>query len=216
MIKKILSYAFPLKQKSFESRINPGLELRWEDGVLVLNSKKANYSFGNLHKVFDKTFYQLQIKSKEPLNVLLLGMGAGSVIKLLQNKYLPNCKITAVELDPIVIDIAANYFEIKENESLEIVGGDAALFVQEGKNKYDLIIADLFIDTIVPNLFTQELFYLKVAKSLNPNGMFIQNLMPKNKIQSEQAISSANQVFSNIKMLSPLPENKVMVCQKQV
>ena len=43
--------------------------------------------------------------------VLLLGMGAGSIIKLLQEKYDINCSITAIEKDEVVIELAKKYFD---------------------------------------------------------------------------------------------------------
>ena len=38
------------------SQINPYLEIKKEKGKYILNSKNVNYSYGGLHKAFQKIF----------------------------------------------------------------------------------------------------------------------------------------------------------------
>lgn len=49
------------------------------NGKLMLNANQSNYSFGGLHLIFEQLFDQIQIDKYDFKNVLLLGLGAGSI-----------------------------------------------------------------------------------------------------------------------------------------
>ena len=78
---------YPIVIETREGSVTPYLEVMKSNGKYVLNSHNANYSFGGLHILFDAFFKQIDIKKYDIKNVLLLGMGAGSVISLLKQKY---------------------------------------------------------------------------------------------------------------------------------
>ena len=87
-IKTILSYMYPTIIETREGSVTPYLEITKSNGKYVLNSHNANYSFGGLHILFDAFFKQINIKQYQIQSVLLLGMGAGSVVTLLKEKFL--------------------------------------------------------------------------------------------------------------------------------
>jgi tRNA1(Val) A37 N6-methylase TrmN6 len=87
---------------------------------MYLNSKNANYSFDGLHIIFNQLFQKIDINKFEFRNILILGMGAGSIISLLRDKYNISCPITAIEKDEVVIELAKKYFNIDKYKSLTI------------------------------------------------------------------------------------------------
>lgn len=143
------------------------------NGKKVLDSKNANYSYGSLEKVLD---YGLSLtKAERSSEVLVLGLGGGSVLGLLRKKYKYTGKITAVEIDPAVIDIALSEFDIKRFEPLELLCEDACEFVQKSSAKYGLIIIDIFIDINVPLQFFSSHFWDNIPKLLEDKGEVIFN-----------------------------------------
>ena len=62
---------------------NPHLEVAIEYGKTVLNTEHGNFSFGNLHTVFDEGFKKIKIEHRHINNCLLLGLGGGSVLDCL-------------------------------------------------------------------------------------------------------------------------------------
>ena len=54
MIKRLLSYLIPIKVFETPSDISSNLEITWNNGKLVLDSKNTNYSYGSLEKVLRK------------------------------------------------------------------------------------------------------------------------------------------------------------------
>lgn len=171
-MKKPLSYLWPLTKK-INTKHSGDLEVTWLNGRKILDSKNANYSYGSLEKVLD---YGLSfIKAERASEVLILGLGGGSVLSLLRKKYNYSGKITAVEIDTAIIEIAVNEFEIKQYEPLELICADAFEYVQKATNQYGLIIIDLFIDIEVPlNSFSTE-FWINICHLLQKNGEVIFN-----------------------------------------
>lgn len=77
------------------------------------------------------------------LNVLLLGVGGGAVIRQLQS-WRGNCRVTGIELDRVHVQIAQRFFGI-DSAQATLVEDDAVRWVRRHrKAAYDLIIDDLF------------------------------------------------------------------------
>ena len=154
---------------------NKYLEVAREDGNLVLNTENGNYSFGNLHKVFSHVFEREHFLGKTFKNILLLGMGAGSVINLLKNKFQQDGHITAIEIDADIIRIAGEYFELNQYRGLTVENADAYTYVNRTINRFDLIIVDIYIDLDVPQLFESNEFIDQLFHISTPGGMIIYN-----------------------------------------
>jgi spermidine synthase len=77
-----------------------------------------------------------------PLRVLVLGVGGGAVLKMLE-RFVPSAEMVGVDLDPVHIQVAREYFEVPE--SVQLHCADAMAWVRRYKGKpFDLIIEDLF------------------------------------------------------------------------
>jgi len=80
-------------------------------------------------------------------NVLILGLGAGSLVKHLYN-YFPDVNIVAVELREKVIELASEYFLLPDTDDRFSLFNQSAsewLLNHESTTKYDLIIVDMFL-----------------------------------------------------------------------
>lgn len=77
-----------------------------------------------------------------PRNVLLLGVGGGTVIRQLQQLF-PKVRITGVDLSKVHLDIARRFFGVDENHA-ELIEADAITWLRNCRRKFDFIIDDLF------------------------------------------------------------------------
>ncbi|MBJ2176113.1 methyltransferase domain-containing protein [Aureibaculum sp. A20] len=155
-MKKLFSYIYPVTKK-ITSKFSGELEITWYNGIKHLNSTNANYSYGSLQKILKIGLQKIDLSTCK--EILILGMGGGSVIKTLQNDFNYQHKITAVEIDPVIIKIADEEFDVKEGKNLSIICDDAKIFMQLNTKNFDLIIIDLYIDTKVPSPFLEYPFW---------------------------------------------------------
>lgn len=178
MIKRLLSYFLPIKIYETPSKTSKNLEVTWNNGYLVLDSKNTNYSFGSLQRALKKGLKYIgyeRIRNFE--SILVLGVAGGSVIETLKKKVKFDGKITGVEIDATVVDIANKYFGLNKYDNLEIVIDDAFEFVLKTKDTYDLIIIDIFQDTTMPNFLFEDFFINRINFLLNVNGFILFNTM---------------------------------------
>lgn len=178
MLKKYLSYILPIKIYQKKSQISKNLEVTWNNGQLVLDSENTNYSFGSLQRILRKGLKYIGFKRIQNFeNILVLGVAGGSVIKTLVDEVKFKGKITGVEIDEEVVKIANSYFKLNEIPNLELVIDDAFEFVLKTKEKYDLIIIDIFQDTTMPNFLFEDFFIKRINFLLKVNGFILFNTM---------------------------------------
>lgn len=178
MFKKYLSYFLPVNIHKKTSQISKNLEVTWNNGQLVLDSENTNYSYGSLQSILRKGLKYIGYSRIQNFNsVLVLGVAGGSVIKTLVDEVKFTGKITGVEIDKDVVEIANSFFKLDQIENLNIVVDDAFEFVLKTKEKYDLIIIDIFQDTTMPNFLFEDFFIQRVNFLLNINGFILFNTM---------------------------------------
>ena len=98
-------------------------------------------------------------KSYQPKNVLLLGLAGGSNARLINDLY-PNAEITAVEIDPFMIEIGIKYFDLLNVKNLQIVNMDALKFAADLKDEhYDLVLVDCFFGQEIPKKLESLTFF---------------------------------------------------------
>lgn len=144
-IRRALSWLWPVTEARVEGMFGP-IEARWEMGRLVANSAHGNQSFGSLHRIWQNTFDHIGLRSEPPGNVLLLGLGAGSVPWILHQELGLAPRIVAVELDPAMDRLARAQFKLDRLPDLQVVIGDATVQVHAITERFDLIVVDLFDD----------------------------------------------------------------------
>ena len=181
MIKRLLSYILPVKIYQKKSEFSKNLEVTWNNGYLVLDSENTNYSFGSLQRVLKKGLKYIgyeRINTFE--NILILGVAGGSVIETIKNDIKFKGKITGVEIDATAIEIANKYFGLNNYKNVEIIIEDAFEFILKTKEKYDLIVIDIFQDTTMPNFLFEDFFINRINFLLKVNGFILFNTMVLN------------------------------------
>lgn len=178
MLRKILSYFIPVNILKRDSAISQRLEVTLNNGKLVLDSKNTNYSYGSLQRILRKGLQYIGFERIRGFNnVLVLGVAGGSVIKTLADDIGYKGTITGVEIDPKVIELANGYFGLNEVRNCTIIIEDAFEYVLKCTEKYDLIIIDIFKDTVMPNFLFEDFFIQRVNNMLNVNGFILFNTM---------------------------------------
>ncbi|HEU4448933.1 MAG TPA: fused MFS/spermidine synthase [Gaiellaceae bacterium] len=107
--------------------------------------------------------------------ILFIGLGAGSSEKRMLDDF-PQLELHAVEIDPVVVDVAHRYFAVPEDDPrLEISVGDGRRFLAAGDERWDAVVIDAFFADAIPfHLVTREFLQL-VASRLEPGGVVVTN-----------------------------------------
>lgn len=201
MFKKLFSYILPVNIHKQNSSISKNIEITWANGELVLDSKNTNYSYGSLQRILRKGLKSIGFERILKMNhILVLGVAGGSVIKTLSEEIKFKGKITGVEIDSEIIKIANSYFQLDQIPNFEVVIDDAFEFVLKTKEKYDLIIIDIFQDTTMPNFLFEEFFQNRTCFLLKEKGIILFNTMclsEKENLRNKKYLEQVNsELFS--------------------
>jgi spermidine synthase len=144
-------------------------------GKYLLNAQSTNYSFGELHRGFQKALKHIDITRRPINNCLILGFGCGSVSSILRHELKLNFPITSVEKDPVVLKLGRKYFHTNQFSEHTIISGDAYEFVRQNQQKYDFIVFDIYIDNAIPSNFETDEFLRLLQTSLTEKGIVLYN-----------------------------------------
>jgi spermidine synthase len=112
----------------------------------------------------------------ETKRVLYIGLGGGSATKRAWRDF-PGAQLDVVELDPAVVDVAYEYFELPRDPRIAVDVDDGRRFLVKNEGPWDAIIVDAFYSDSIPfHLATQE--FLELARSrLKPGGIVATNII---------------------------------------
>lgn len=179
-IKKYLSHLFDIKIERCTSAFSEELEVVLSRGRYRLDTIDATYSFEDLYKNYDQAFSELDLNVDAVKNVLVLGLGLGSVPILMEQKYGFDAHYDALEIDGEVIRLAKKYLDSDLASKINFIEGDAASFEQfiPTDKKYDLLIFDVFIGPTTPCRFRTIYYLLRLKSVLSPpKGLLLYNVM---------------------------------------
>ena len=116
-----------------------------------------------------------------PRDVLLIGLGAGSLAKFIYHK-LPHARITVVEIDPQVEVVARLHFKLPDDPlRLRVVIGDGARFLLQDGGQYDYIFVDGFDKNGKAGVLDTEPFYQACRARLSEQGLLSVNLLSRSR-----------------------------------
>ena len=149
----------------------------WQNG----NSSSAEYvDTGNpAHRYVDASGLILEPVMDDVESMLVLG-GAALSLPVAFSRWKPEMRIDVVEIDPVVTELAAEYFAYGKAEypNIHVVHDDARVYLRDGDDLYDLIYLDVFdhLLTIPWTMVTVEAF-TDMADRLEPDGLFVANVL---------------------------------------
>ncbi len=116
--------------------------------------------------------------SGAPQSLLMLGLGGGTSLRTLRH-LCPDLKITAIELDEAMIQLARDYMHLDELD-IEIIPGDAYAWLRKNRRRFDVIFDDVYGVTstdVARPLDSPASLLPDLQRSLRPHGIFAANLV---------------------------------------
>jgi spermidine synthase len=129
-------------------------------------------------------------------NLLEVGFGGGRTVWYL-HKHVPTLDITAVELDPAVVELAKKYFGVRNEDKFKIEVADGRSYMVKSSDTWNVIMIDAYRGPFVPfHLLTEEFFKL-IKSKLKPGGAVVQNIEPST-MMFDSAVATMQRVFPNV------------------
>lgn len=108
-----------------------------------------------------------------PRNLLAVGLAAGTVTKQFAKLY-PNIRMDGIELDPELVQIGREWFDMHE-PNLNVIIGDGRAALLGSPTRYDIIVLDAYRQPYIPfHLATVEYFDL-LKQHLSERGVLAIN-----------------------------------------
>ncbi|XP_031724163.1 eEF1A lysine and N-terminal methyltransferase [Anarrhichthys ocellatus] len=159
-----------------------------------------------------------------PVSVLLVGLGGGGLPQFLRD-FVPDVTVEVVELDPVVMQVAKEWFGFRPDERLTVTLGDGleriCALEKEGGRLFDVIMFDVDNkDSTVgmscpPVSFVEPLILQKVCRLLTPRGVFILNLVCRDSVLRKSVRERVSAAFPTILSRKVEGEvNEVLLCSR--
>ena len=135
--------------------------------------------------------------SDSPRNILMIGLGGGTVTNYLHKFLKDDAAVRVVELDKGVIAAAKKYFHTREFNNYKIIENDGRIYLHDTKQTHDIIMLDAFRGGYVPfHLLTKE-FYSLANSRLSPGGVLVINFHAGTEL-FPSSLATLKQVFQNL------------------
>ncbi|MEK7091232.1 MAG: hypothetical protein AAB887_01850 [Patescibacteria group bacterium] len=149
----------------FRPRVISEFKSRYSGQILVKQDWTHKYvTTGNLTQSggLVRDVWQPVIKKFGQKNKswLILGLAAGTVARLIPQP----AKIVGVEIDPVMLEIGRQYFDLDKIPNLKILNLDARRYVLDAKETFDFVLVDLYLGDQVPNFVYSKNFLEKLGQ----------------------------------------------------
>jgi spermidine synthase len=128
--------------------------------------------------------------------LLMLGLGAGTFTTAAY-RALPNISIDAVELSPVVVRIAREFFRLPDLPAYRVHLADGWAFLKRSKGRWDVIFLDIFVEETTPDLMLSKQAYSLVKRRLSAGGVLIVNLAVEGD-EEDRSLTALTAVFGRL------------------
>jgi spermidine synthase len=138
---------------------------------------------GRLPEGFYYNDFLLPLTWSEPgdarWSVLVLGLGAGTAVRVIEGETSRPLRFVGVELDPSVVELAEEWMDLEPGTGgLEVWSSlDARVALRSAQESFDQVVLDCYANQveIPPHLATRQ-FFAEIRERLTPGGWLTANL----------------------------------------
>ncbi|MDR4494076.1 MAG: fused MFS/spermidine synthase [Nitrospirales bacterium] len=138
---------------------------------------------------------------EQPKRGLILGNGGGSLAKWLARHW-PELDLDVVEMDPVVVKAAEQYFDYAPPANHHVYVQDARTFLRATEVQYDVVWVDAFARHLIPFHLTTREFFQELRNHVTPHGAVAVNLAssdaPANVRRAQAIVSTMRLAFPEV------------------
>ena len=186
------------------------------NGQEVIQSRVNLNAPHTLVSPYARSMFASYLYQPQPRRVLIVGLGGGAMVRFLTH-HEPQARIDAVEIDPAVVRLADQYFDVRSGGNVRVHTADAVAFVESVMDPYDLILMDAFLrpssdtdTTGVPTRLKTLQFLGRLKQALAPGGVVAFNVNEHASMADD--IAAITTAFGQVTVYrSPPSDNKVVI-----
>ncbi|GGZ18106.1 spermidine synthase [Shewanella chilikensis] len=134
----------------------------------------------------------------KPKSAIILGLGGGALVHALRH-FDAAIKLTAVELRPLVLELAKSHFQLPLSKKLNLINQDANQFLASAEHKkVDIIFADLYGSEGVDAGQLRQTFIEQSLALLKSEGLLVLNCW-KEHSQDRGLLARLQQHFPDVR-----------------
>jgi spermidine synthase len=187
-----------------------------DNGQEVVQSRVNLSAPHTLVAPYARSMFAGYLYQPQPRRVLIVGLGGGAMVRFLTH-HEPHAQIDAVEIDPAVVRLADQYFDVRSGGNVRVHTADAVAFVEAVTDPYDMILMDAFLrpssdtdSTGVPNRLKTLEFLARLKQALAPGGVVAFNVNEYASMADD--IAAITTAFGQVAVYrSPPSDNKVVI-----
>ncbi|MCA1669968.1 MAG: fused MFS/spermidine synthase, partial [Thermomicrobia bacterium] len=119
-------------------------------------------------------FFQANERLAAIKDVCIIGLAGGTVAQRMDQIYGAGVKIDGVEIDPKIVEVARQFFNLDASH-VNVIVQDGRYYMRTTNKRYDVIAADAYHQPYIPFQLTTQEFFREAYDHLNDNGTFIVN-----------------------------------------
>lgn len=154
----------------------------------------------------NRAFLSCLLFNETPKSVLLAGSGGGELARYLNHKK-PLIKGVAVEIDPLVGNLAKEYFQFPQTSWDLMI--DNIRNIKEGY--YDWIFADIAENKLTPAWLTNAVMIQQFKQLLTRKGILAINLLVTDADSFRRTLQTLRTLFDKRTLCLSIPEHKNII-----
>ena len=156
-----------------------------------------------------------------PKSILMLGLAGATSFRVLRH-LLPDCRLTAVDIDGEVVELARRHMRVDEL-GIEIIIEDGYRWLAGNRRKFDVVIDDIYLagqrDVFRPCSPVDDELLKRLRRALSSDGVLAVNLVigEGHRALQSQTRARLKAAFPCVRSVrSPHALNEVLVAGNQV
>lgn len=143
-----------------------------------LHSQMSRQQPGHLAIDYTRAMMGFLLFNSTPVHIAMIGLGGGSMLKFCYH-HLPQTQLTAIEINPHVIALKAE-FEVPDDPArITLICGDGAAFVRNTASEQDVLLVDGFDGSGQALSLCSQAFYNDCFQTLSNKGLMVANMNPE-------------------------------------